>query len=201
MALVAQRIHIRHIQQSRILRAMRSVAAQTSLGLDHGMLVHKRTTRLCVTLGADGILIYGGLKVVVSEGAMRIVAVGTFHQALVNPVVKGHVELGLNIGMALEAQGGLADFQHRSLWSSLMHRVTADAAHVGLRMRRAKEVRMSVRMAAEAGGIQSLRIGCGQIEDLRLVSSGLYVSLPWSVAALAGHAFAAMFQRKLGMRI
>ena len=57
MALVAQGIHVGHVQEPRILRAMRSVATQTTLSLDRGMLIYERSTSLCMALGADRILI------------------------------------------------------------------------------------------------------------------------------------------------
>jgi len=79
VALVAQRIHIGHVQEPRILRAMWSVTPKTALGLDHGMLVNKRPTCLRVALGADRILIGSGLEIVIAEGAMWIVAVGTLN--------------------------------------------------------------------------------------------------------------------------
>ena len=201
MALVAQRIYSGHIQEPCVLRAMRSVASQTALGLDHGMLIYKRSTSLCVALGADGILIGRGLEVVVPEGAMRIVAVGALNQALVNLVVKGHIEGRFDIGMTLEAKGRLAGLEHGSLRSSLMHGVAADATHVGLSVRRAEEVRMSACVAAEASGIYGLGIRSRKIQDLCLVAARLYVSLPRPVAALARDALTAMLQRQFGMRI
>ena len=75
MALVAQLIDIGNIHQARILRAMRSVASQASLRLYRCMLKHEWTTRLCVALGANHILICCGLQVVVAESAVWIVAI------------------------------------------------------------------------------------------------------------------------------
>jgi hypothetical protein len=82
MALIAQCIHIGHVEKPRVLRSMGRVAPQTSLSLDHGMLINEGTTRFGMALGADRILIGRGLEVVVPKSAMGIMAVGTLHQAL-----------------------------------------------------------------------------------------------------------------------
>ena len=201
MALIAQPVDVRHIQEPGILRSVRSVASQASLCLDRGMLVNKRPARLRVALCANRILVGRGLQVLAIERAMRIVAVGTLNQALVKLVVKGHIEGRFDIGMTLEAKGRLAGLEHGSLRSSLMHGVAADATHVGLSVRRAEEVRMSACVAAEASGIYGLGIRSRKIQDLCLVAARLYVSLPRPVAALTGDALTAMLQRQFGMRI
>ena len=59
VALVAERVDARHVQEPRILRAVRRVATDASLGLDRHMLIHERTTDVGVALGADRILIGG----------------------------------------------------------------------------------------------------------------------------------------------
>jgi hypothetical protein len=82
-----------------------------------------------------------------------------------------------------------------------MHGVAAQAAYVGLGVRRAEEVGMRGGVTAEAGLIHLLGGGCGQIEDLGLVAAGLDMRLARPMAALAGDAFAAMLQCQLGMRI
>jgi len=128
MALIAQRVDIRHVQQPRILRAMGCVAPQTPLRLDRGMLVNERPTRLCVTFGADRILIGRGFQVVVPEGAVRIVAVRASHEAFIHLVVEGHVEGRLDVRVALEAKRRLFGLEQDSLGSSLMHGVAGDAA-------------------------------------------------------------------------
>ena len=180
---------------------MRSVAPQASLRLDRGMLVNERPTRLRVALGADRILIGRGFQVVVSEGAVRIVAVRASHEAFIHPVVERHIEGRLDVRVALEAKGRLFGLEQDSFGSSLMHGMAGDAAYVGLGVRRSKEVRMSSCMATEAGGIHSLGSGCGGIEYLGLVAARLDMCLAWAVAALAGNTRAAMLQRQLGVRI
>jgi len=103
MALVAQLVDIRNIQQPRVLRAVWRVAGNATVRLDWRMLEHKGPTRLRMALGADCVLIGGGFDVVVAEGSMRIMAVTALHQAFIHPVMKGHVELWLHVGVALEA--------------------------------------------------------------------------------------------------
>ena len=201
VTLVAQRVDIRHIQQPRVLRAVRGVASQASLRLHRCMLINERPARLRVALGADRILIGRGLQVVVSEGAVRIVAVRASHEAFIHLVVEGHIEGRLDVCVTSEAKHRLFGLEQDSLGSSLMHGVASKTAHVGLGMGRSKEVRMSSCVAVKAGGIDGFGAGCCGIEDFGLVAARLYMGSAGAVAALAGDTLAAMLQSQLGMRI
>ena len=64
VALVAERVDGRHVQQAGVLGTVRSVASQTPLGLDRGMFIDERSARLGVALGADRVLVGRGLHVV-----------------------------------------------------------------------------------------------------------------------------------------
>ena len=76
MALVAQGIDLRHVQEPCVLRTMRRMAPKASLGFDRGVLKDKRPSRFRVTLGADLVLIGCRFQVVIPESAVRIVAIG-----------------------------------------------------------------------------------------------------------------------------
>jgi len=79
--------------------------------------------------------------------------------------------------------------------------VAAETIYAGLRMRRTQEVRMCVRVAAEAGLVD---LGGRQLRealDLGDITTTLYVRLAWSVAALAASARSAMLERQLRVRI
>ena len=97
VALVAERGDGRHVQQAGVLRTMRSVAPQTPFRLHRCVLEHKWPSRLRVALGADRILIGGGLNVVVPEGTVRIVAVRARQKAFIHLVVEGHIERRLDV--------------------------------------------------------------------------------------------------------
>jgi hypothetical protein len=150
VALVAQRVDVRHIQQPRVLRTVRSVATQASFRLDRGVLEDERPARLGVALGADRILIGRRLQVVVPEGAVNVVAVAALDQAFVHLVVERHIERRLHVGVALEAKRGLRSLQQR-LFLAAVDAVAAGAADAGLGMRRTIEVGMRSRVAAQAG--------------------------------------------------
>ena len=64
VALVAERVDGRHVQQAGVLGTMRSVASQTPLGLDRDVFKDERPARLRVALGADHVLVGRGLQVV-----------------------------------------------------------------------------------------------------------------------------------------
>src|ERR1019366_3797112 len=76
-----------------------------------------------------------------------------------------------------------------------------DAADPGLGVGSTLEVRVRARVAAQAGRIHLLLGQLGQHLDLGYVAAAFYVGLARPVAALAGHAVAAMLQRELGMRV
>ena len=134
MALVAQSVDVRHIQQPRILRSMGRVAAHAAFGLDRGMFVDKRPARLGVALGAYRVLVCCGLQVVVPERPVNIVAIAALHQLFIHLVVEGHVERGLHVRVALEAKCWLRSLEQR-LFLAAVNFVAAEAADIGLRMR------------------------------------------------------------------
>lgn len=82
-----------------------------------------------------------------------------------------------------------------------MYAMTAEAAHARLGMRRAEEVGMSVRVAAQAGRIHFLWRELADADDLGDVAAGLYMRLTRAMAAFAGGTGSAMLQGQLGMRI
>ena len=53
VALVAERVDGRHVQQAGVLGTVRSVASQTPLGLDRDVFIDERPAHLGVALGAD----------------------------------------------------------------------------------------------------------------------------------------------------
>ena len=167
---------------------MRSVATQASFRLDCRMLIDEGPTILHVALGAERILVGCGSDVVIAEGAVNVVAVAALHQALIHPVMEGHVERRLHIGVALEAKLRLRGLQQLRLRVSVMHAMAAGATDAGPGMRRALEVGMRARVAAQAGRIQVLRRKLAQLNDLGNVPAALYVGLARPVTALAGRA-------------
>ena len=134
VALAAQRIDARHIQQPRVLRSMGSVAAHATFGLDCGVLVDKGPACFGMAFGADRILVSGGLQVVIPEGSVSVVAIAAFHCAFIHLVVEGHIERRLYIRVALEAKGRLRSLQQR-FFLAAVNVVAAQAAYIGLGMR------------------------------------------------------------------
>jgi len=201
VALIAQRVDVRHIQQTRVLRPMRRVASHTSLGLDRSVLKHKGATRLGVALGADRILIGRGLQVVVPKGPVWIMAVRAAHSALVHLVVERHIKRRFRVGMALEAQCGLRSLQQMFAILGLMDAMAARATDACLGMRRTIVVRMRSCMTTQAPLAPLFCCGFIEIEDLGFIAAALDVRATRSVAALAGCAILAMGQSQLGVRI
>ena len=155
MALVAQRVDVRHVQQPGILRAMRRVASHAALRLHRSMLIHKRPARLGVALGADRILIGRGLQVVVPERAVRIVAVRCNSPAPSFTLWwNGISNCGFMSLWHWKQRVGCEAFSKLLLLSALLCTLwQLDAAHVGLGMRRTLEVGMRSRVAGQTRGI------------------------------------------------
>ena len=110
MALQAKGVHVAHIQQAGIGRAVWRMAGRAALGLDHWMLIGEGSGFLTVAVGADHILIGGCLQLRLLEGAMRVMAVSAAHQPLIDLVVKRLRKRRFDIGMA-----GVAELRLRSL--------------------------------------------------------------------------------------
>jgi hypothetical protein len=100
MALIAKHVHIRHIQHSWVLRAMRAMTAKASNAFHRGMLKDKRTTHVRVTLGANPVLVRRSSQIVRAKGAVCVMAVGAFNRPLCNRMMKGHGKLCLYVRMA-----------------------------------------------------------------------------------------------------
>jgi len=201
VALVAQLIDIGNIQQPCVLGAMRCVAAQATFRLHRGMFEHKRPTRLGVALGADHVLIGGGLDLIVAKGAVSVVAVAALHQAFIHPVVEGFRERRLDIGVAGIAKLRLCGDEEFVFTARRVHAMATGAAYAGFGMGRPVEVGMRAGMASEARRIDHLGRGFAQLKDLGDIAAGLHMGLAWAVAALTGGAGTAVQQGQLGVRI
>ena len=96
---------------------------------------------------------------------------------------------------------GCSAFSRCSGVSAVVDAVAAEAADVGLGMRRAIEVRVRAGVAAQAGVIDLFGAQLAEAANLRDIATALDVGLARSVAAFAGHALAGMFESETGMRI
>lgn len=201
MALVAERVDRRHVQQASILRSVGRVAADAALGLDGSMLIHKRPARFGVALCADGILIGGGFEVVRLEGAVWIVAIAAANRAFVHRMVERHIECRLLIAMALEAELGLFGLEQALRSFGMVDAVAAEAADAGFGMRGTLEIRMGAGVAAQAGGTGIFGAEFVEAADLGDIASAIDVSFAGSVTAFAGHAFTGMFEGEAGVGI
>ena len=111
MALQAQRVHVIAREQTWIRRTMWEMAGRAPLDLEGRVLVYERACGLCVTLGADGVLVRARKQQFVLEGAVGIMAVRADQHALGNLMVKWLCERRLHIRMAAIAELRLRDLQ------------------------------------------------------------------------------------------
>jgi hypothetical protein len=201
VALQANRVHVRSIQQTRIRTTVRRVAGNAAFGLDHIVLIHKRSSRFGVALGADRILLRSRLEALAPKRSVGVVAVGALDQAFLHLVMERHIELRLDIGVALETQLRLRDLEEMVPIRAGVNAVTTDAAHIRFAVTRALEVGMLSRVAAETLRVHILGRRLGGIEDLARVTHAVHVCLTRSVAAFAGDPALAMHLRDLRVRI
>ena len=150
VALLAERVDIGHIQQTRILAAVWRMAGHASLGLHHRMLKDKRSTGIRMALCANRIFVCGGLQVVGLEGTVHIMAVIALEQPLIDLVVEGHGELRLEFRVALIAKFWFRSLQQVVFLLRGMNAVAAYTTDIRLCVLRTLKVRMLSAMAAQA---------------------------------------------------
>jgi hypothetical protein len=73
------------------------VAAEAALSLYRRVFKHEGSAGLGVALGADCVLIGSRPNIVVAEGAMNVMAVAAFDQALIHLVMEGLRERRLDV--------------------------------------------------------------------------------------------------------
>ena len=184
VALVAERVDGRHVQQAGVLGTVRSVASQTPLGLDRSVFIDERPARLGVALGADRVLVGRGLHVVGSEGAVHVVAIAARDQAFVHLVVERHIERRLSVGVALEAERRLRSLQ-QLFFLAVMNAVATDTADLRLGVGRAVKVRVRSRVTGQALGVNFFRRKVLEPEYLGHVAAARHVLRPGTMATLA----------------
>lgn len=201
VALVAQRGNRRHIQQPRILCAVRRMASGATFSLDRRVLERERPAHIRVALGADGVLVGRVSQVDQIECAVRVVAVSALDQAFVHPVVEGHVELPLLIGMASVTESRLRGRQEVFSRFAFVDAVATDATYIGLSVRGTLEVGMRCPVAVQAHRIHFLVGVFRRVEDLRNVATTIDVRLTGPVAVFARRAIGAVHLGHLGVRV
>jgi len=149
VALVAEGGDAGHIQQSRVLRAVRRVATDAAFSLDRSVFEDERSADICVALGADGIHIGGGLQIRGQCCAVWVVTIAALNQAFLHLVVEGHGELGLDLCVALEAESRLRRLEQGILLAAV-DVVTSEATDIAFRMRAALKVRVFALVTAKA---------------------------------------------------
>src|ERR1700722_18888885 len=131
---------------------------------------------------------------------MHIVAIAATDGAFVDLVMEGHIERGLDVVVALEAESGLRGLE-QVLGFGVVNLVAADAAYVGLGVGRAQKVGMGAAMATEALRVQFFGAGLGGIEDLGGVAAAVDVSLARAVTAFAVDTGCTVLRSQLGVGV
>ena len=118
---------------------------------------------------------------------MWIMTVGTRHDALVYPVLEGHVELGADLGVAVVTKVCLPFGEQELRSRRPVDRMTARADHVVLRVFRPLDLCAVhvLRMACEAVIDDPFRSQFAKRDDRRLTSASFDVSFPTAMTRFA----------------
>ncbi len=201
MALQAERIHIAHLQQAGIRRAMRRVATGAAVRFYHGVFIDEWPSRLRVTLGADHVLVSDSSELVALERAMWIVTVSAFEQPFIDRVMEGLLEGHLDVSMAVFAELRLRHLEQGRLAIEIVNVMTTDATQARPGMRGTLEVRMRRGMTIKACSVNLLESRLGEAEEKFVdITAAFDVRLARSVTAFAG-ALAFVHERQMRVRI
>jgi hypothetical protein len=201
MALQAEAVHVAAYEQTRIRRSVRKMARGTALCLDRRVLVDEWSECLDMALGANGVLGCTRPKEVRLEGAVRIMTVGALQQPFVDLVVERLRKSGLDVRMTLIAECRLLRPKHLRLRYKLVGAVAARTTDQSLTVGGPLEVGVGTNVARQALLIHLFRRCLCELKDIARDAAALDMGLTRSVAAFACHAFAAVFEGQLRMRI
>jgi hypothetical protein len=104
VALQAKQVHIAELEHMRIRSAVGQMAGLASIDFDWLVLEDEWSLLVGVTLETDGVLRGIRPHLLGLHSAVNVVAITALDQALVHPVVEGHVELSLLLKMASIAE-------------------------------------------------------------------------------------------------
>jgi hypothetical protein len=177
------------------------MARAATLSLYGRVLINEWSQRVDMAFGANGILGRTDFNEVWLEGAVRIVAVAAFDQPFVDLVVEWLHKSRLSVGMALVTEAWLRRFEHPGLAFKLVDAVAARTTKEGFAVSGSFEVGVLANMARQALLIHLLRRRLRELKDLAPVAAALNMGLARAMATLACHAFAAVLEGQLGVRV
>lgn len=131
-------------------------------------------------------------KLRLAESSVRIVAIGALHQAFVDAVMHGHIELSLIFQMAAEAKLRLLFGKKEFGVLGVVDGMTVKAVHVVVSMLGTLKVHLLLAggVTTQAGRNDFFRAGTFEDEDFRFVGGVIHVR---GTRAVAG--FAALLRR------
>ena len=187
VALQTEEIHLAALQKARVGGAVRGMAGYATFGLNHRMLIYKRSGFVRMTLEADGVLRGSGAQLARQESTVRIMAIAALHEPFVNTMMKGARELLLCFEMAAVAKLWLLLFHQELAFLRIMRRVAFRTTDVVLEMGGACKVAvlLTVGVTPKTTLADFLCGGILEGEDFRFVAAPVDVLLSRSVAGFA----------------
>jgi hypothetical protein len=123
------------------------MATGAAFGLHWHMFVDERTLFIDMALVAYGVATGQAPQLPHGSRPVRIVAVHTLHQTLIDAVVIGFGKVRLSGDVAAVTQLGLLSDEQELFFLSVMGRVTIETSNVTAGVRRLGEMRLFVRFA------------------------------------------------------
>ena len=142
MALQAEKIDVTQLQQMRVRGSVGGMAGLASLRLHRIVLKYEGPLLVHMAGKANSVLGSGSAQLPGLEGAMRIMTVAAFHKALVDAVVKRHIELRFGLKMAGVTKLRLGAHQLKLGAFGMVFRVAVQATTVVLAVGRMSKVRL-----------------------------------------------------------
>jgi len=174
VALQAQQIDVAHPQHMRIGSSMGDVAGRTAFDLHWLVFKDERPLLVGVASKANRILRRRSPHLLGTHRTVRIVAVRASHQALVDAMVKRHLELGLLLQMAGVTKRRLCLHQKKLFSLRMVRRMAGDATDIILRVHGIDGVNMlcATGVTTHAAGVDLFRRGLFEYEYLGFVAAG-----------------------------
>ena len=183
----AKQVGLAPLQQPRVRRAVRNMAAPAALRLDGAMLEDERPSLVRVTFEAKNILRRSRPQLFRNKAAVLVVTISTLHQFFVHTVMKRFIEIGLRLQMTAIAEFRLTLHKQELGLFRMMRRMAIRTADVVDIVGRARKIAVffPVFVALEAAFTHLLGGDIFEGKYFGLVASRFHVLLARSVTRLA----------------
>lgn len=187
MALQTQQVHLADPKETRVIGTVGHVATGASFGLHRHVFVDERALLVRVAFDTNGVPTWYRPHLPQSRGAVRIVAIATLNESLIDPMVIGLCEVCFCRLVTSIAELRLGLYQEVLRFSCVVRRMTIEAADVATGVGGLREVPLLLfgAVATQAAGIRLLGGERLEANDFADISTAFYVLRAGTMAGLA----------------